>query len=172
MGWYAKSYEAIKQLHGDDADLYAQCLAATSPMSELKSNVSLANKAFSQIKAGRPITGFIGGHKKNLERIARREPIQGQKVVSFYKNLIGDSSAITIDRWMMRHYGYEYDHQPTKKEYAEISARLSEEAAEQGMTNSDYQARLWTAARGKVGSFSQHLQGKQIGFAFNPSRKR
>lgn len=164
MNWYCKSREAVESLFGDDSDLFLQCLAATSPRSTVKCNVTLARKAYEVMKDGRDFTGFIHSHKVNLERIGRGEDIQGQKVTAFLANLRGDSSRVTIDRWMMRHYGYDNDI-PTRRQYQEITYRITTEASARGMTAADYQAELWVKIRGINTSFVNYLGGRQLQFA-------
>ncbi len=163
MSWYLKSRKAVESLFGDDSDLFLQCLAATSPRSTVKCNVALARKAYEVMKDGQDFTGFIHSHKINLERIARGQDIQGQKVTAFLANLRGDSGKVTIDRWMMRHYGYDRD-VPTSQQYSEITYRITVEAKERGMSPADYQAELWAKIRGSNTSFVNYLGGRQLQF--------
>ena len=166
MNWYSKSRRAVESLYGDDTDLFLQCLAATSPRSTVKCNVTLALKAYDIIKhtgSDSNFIGFIRSHKVNLERIARGQDIQGQKITAFLANLRGDAGQVTIDRWMMRHYGYDND-VPTRQQYAEITYRVQTEASARGMTPADYQAELWAKIRGSNTSFVNYLGGKQLCF--------
>jgi hypothetical protein len=156
MTWYEDSLEAIKATYGDDYLLYVQCLAATSPMSEVKSNITLANKAYNLIKAGKAIKGFIHCHRVNLERIAHGEAIHGPKTSAFQANLLGDSDLITIDRWIMRWAGYS-NIAPNKAQAATIVERIEREAKEHNMSNRNYQAFIWARERGRSDSFANHM---------------
>jgi hypothetical protein len=156
MTWYEDSLQAIRAVYGDDTLLYVQCLAATSPMSEVKSNITLANKAFNMIKAGKPIKRFVHCHRVNLERIARGEAIHGPKTSAFQANLLGDSDLITIDRWIMRWAGYS-NITPTKRQREAIAARIEREALAAGMSNRNYQAQIWARERGRSDSFANHM---------------
>lgn len=156
MTWYEDSLKAIKAVYGDDYLLYVQCLAATSPLSEVKSNITLANRAFNAIKTGRPIKGFFKCHRINLERIARGEAIHGSKTSAFQANLLGDSELITIDRWVMRWAGHKHI-TPTKRQREAIAARIEREALAAGMSNRNYQAQIWARERGRSDSFANHM---------------
>ena len=161
MTWYEDSLEAIRAVYGDDTLLYVQCLAATSPMSEVKSNITLANRAFNAIKAGRPLVKFIRSHRVNLERIARGEAICGPKTSAFQSNLLGDTDLITIDRWIMRWAGHSHI-TPTKRQREAITARIEREARAAGMSNRNYQAQIWARERGRSDSFANHMNYRLI----------
>jgi hypothetical protein len=81
MGWYDEVHSELKDLFGKDANMMAQLLAATSSNATVKSNVTLALKAYGKIKAGEPINdGFLPAVVQQVNRVARGEGLAGRKI--------------------------------------------------------------------------------------------
>ena len=53
--WYTDCRTAIILKYGDDADLFCDILAATSPRKQVKANWNLAERVFNAAIEGKPI---------------------------------------------------------------------------------------------------------------------
>lgn len=73
----------------------------------------------------------------------------GLKVRSFYRNIMGDAQAVTVDVWAGRAAGLERV-SFTARQYALISRAYREAASTLGMRASDTQAAAWVVARGSA----------------------
>ena len=71
----------------------------------------------------------------------------GEKVRRFWRNLAGDTDAVTIDVWMCRVVGIDQE-KLTPAIYAEVERAFQEAARIVGETPRDLQAILWFAIRG------------------------
>ncbi len=108
LGWYEHSRAAIEHVYGDDADVFAGVLAATSPQNSVEMNLRNATQIFrGWVQAGRPtdkasILRIMGensvgekGEKSVLDAwknntiavLQGGQAISGPKVDSFWRNL-------------------------------------------------------------------------------------
>jgi hypothetical protein len=108
LGWYEHSRAAIQHVYGDDADLFAGVLAATSPQNSVEMNLKNATKIYrGWVQAGRPtdresiikimgenVQGTKGDEsvlsswKNNTVSVLQGgQAISGPKVDSFWRNL-------------------------------------------------------------------------------------
>lgn len=164
MEWYDKTFDELKTAFGDDAELVAKLLSATSVNATVSSNVTLALKAYRYMKEGRnfltlkPGEGFLPAVVGNLDRIAKGEPIAGRKLDNFAKAIIGDPDAVVVDRWMLRAFGYggtaAKEGQIGRGTFGDVSAASAREydliehavkelAQEKGVTPRQMQAAIW-----------------------------
>lgn len=163
QSWYAASYEAVKRRF-TDAELYVDLLALTSARASVGANVTLATKAYRQIKATGSVTrdGFCRSHHSSLLHYLETGEIRGRKTASFAECLRNPASQrVPVDIWMMRWHGLDHD-APTRREYDEIESRILREAEEHGMSPRDYQAKVWAETRGdgrgaRGSSFADYL---------------
>jgi len=149
MGWYDKTHEEVSKLFGKDTDLMLKLLAATSTNSTVKSNTTLALKAYYKIKAGEPINdGFLPVVVKQINRVINGEPLEGRKIDNFAKALTGDENAVVVDRWMMRAFGFpENKLAASPHEYDVIEHAVKEMAQRAGVTPRQMQASIWFAVK-------------------------
>ena len=140
--WYADTTTVIKRQFGEDHILFAGFLAATSINAGVKSNLTLALKALTQHKAGRPFTGYLDPVRENLERVVRGEPLSGLKIEAFRLAILGDLSQVVIDRWIAK--AYDHPRTPTPKQYRAIARKLTSEAKRRKLRPAEYQAGLWS----------------------------
>jgi len=155
--WYYESRRAIIRQYGQDWRLFSALLAATSPHASVKCNLALARKAYLWHKAGiLHHRGFNRTHWGNIQRAVSGLPLSGQKVSRFYQNLIGNESVVTVDIWILRHYGYTVN-SPSPKLYLELESRVQVEASQAGRTPAAHQAYLWGKVRGSPESFADNL---------------
>ena len=157
--WYDESMEAIRHRFGDDADLFAGILAATSAHSSVSANVKLAVKAFNMIKDTGTITreGFMKHHYLGILQVLEHGIPKGPKVGAFARALLGDHDAVVVDLWMCRWYGSAL-RAPTIKLRREIEAAIRIKATELGLSPRDTQAHIWCQVRGNSESYADYLR--------------
>jgi len=69
-------------MFGDDADLFCDLLAATSPRKQVKANWRVALRVYNAFKAGQeiPRTGLMPAHLGNIVRALNGRELSGPKV--------------------------------------------------------------------------------------------
>jgi hypothetical protein len=148
--WYKYTQAELEQHFGEDAPLFVDMLAATSPNASVAANVSLALKAYAQHKTGQPFEGFMPAVIGNLEKVVKGESPSGPKVTSFKKNLFGDPIPVTVDRWMARAMGWKTD-ALTPAHYKFLDYTLTQVANKIGVEPRQLQAAIWKAIKEKQG---------------------
>jgi hypothetical protein len=149
--WYAKANKEVHQIFGEDAPVFLDMLAATSPDTSVQANVTFALAAYKQWKLGEPFG--LESHKypaprNMLYRIAAGEkdwvnPNTAPKVYNFRRNLHGDTEAVTVDRWMADTFGFGRGGGLTDARYKFIDYALTQAAKKAGVSPRDFQAGLW-----------------------------
>lgn len=87
------------------------------------------------LAAGAPLEAIIGG----------------DKVTSFWANLIGSRTAVTVDVWAQRAaLGYYHRHQPKHGRYARLVSIYRAAAEAAGETPREFQSIVWNAIRPAV----------------------
>lgn len=156
--WYSESRDAAKEIFPKDWKLFLGFLAATSTNATVKSNVTLALKAWRQFSEGREFSGFVRPVVSDLYRLITGGELNGPKVRAFHRALLGDKSAIVVDRWMARSYGFQ---KVTAANFPRIEKWIAEDAVARGEEPTDYQARRWAEIKGsETESFARHLKLK------------
>lgn len=146
--WYQNARAEIVKLYGDDADLFCDLLAATSPRKSVKANWKLAVRIYRDYKRNGPAfcaepetqPGVMPCHYKNIFRALNGEELSGRKVRAFAANLRGDLNVCTIDIWIMRYFGFD---KLTDKTYSFIESVIKMMAATCGAKPAELQAELW-----------------------------
>ena len=151
--WYSRVREEIEAQYGDDADLFCDLLAATSPRKQVGANWKLAAKVYCWWKDAPPISarhvaipgviadlGVMQSMRPNVIRALRGEELSGPKVRAFAANLKGDMSQVTVDVWMLRLFDYD---KPTEKHRKEVVDYVIRAAAELGCEPAECQAEMW-----------------------------
>lgn len=129
-------------------------VAALSPLnswdSQLKFTPPSLQKCLELIAAGDPPhNGILGpGFFANRDKAARilqgEKPLNvlgGDKVRSFYRNLIGDGEAVTIDRHALAIVGL--GETCTSKQYSQVSRAYVLAGEKLGLTGAETQALTW-----------------------------
>ena len=145
--WYTNSRQAIEQLYGDDADMFCDILAATSPRKQVKINWDMAQHIYERYKHDGYIDcqGLMGSHIPNVLRAINREPLHGWKVPAFAANLKGDMNRVSIDTWTLRYFGITLRN-IRRKEYYRLEKAIQLLAKHRGMKPAEYQAMIWCKA--------------------------
>jgi len=141
--WYNTGDE-LNKYFGEDAPMVAKLIAATSNNSTVKSNLTLALKAYAQHKANpeAPIEGIMRSLLPAVDRARTGQDLGGRKVDNFAKALMGDPNAVVVDRWMMRAWGFKGD-VPTPAQYDIIEHGIKELAQRHQMEPRQVQAAIW-----------------------------
>lgn len=158
--WYRDAEAVIAAL----AERYQQprpqiagIVAALSPQQRWRKNVESAV----YVLEGEPrrAAGYAANREK-AERIANGEPallvLGGDKVRSFWANLIGSRYAVTIDTWAQRAATGEMREQPKGAAYRRLEAAYKTCAHMVGWTPREFQAVIWLAVRPQ----SEHTKDK------------
>ena len=119
------------------------------PIPVSRQTLTLAQKAFNQWHHGKPFHGYLKDVQRNLERVVKGERLKGDKISAFHDALLGDESALVIDRWIFRVYG--------TKNRERIVSLMTVEATARKMTITAYQAEVWKEAKrlGRKGGTSR-----------------
>ena len=139
--WYSKCRAEIEKRYGEDADLFCNLLAATSPRKQVTANWRLAERIYKSYKAGAlDLEGTLPAHRGNIRRAIAGEELSGRKVRAFAANLCGDMDVVTVDVWIMRYFGFE---KLTDAIYNFIEKLIKQMAAVYHMKPAEVQAEIW-----------------------------
>lgn len=171
--WYYKSHDAVLEMFPNDPERQEKAfrmLAIYSQANSLGANVTAVLKSFGDIMEGRPVARgrFPAKVMQILPQMLaaptldRSVPGVDNKIMSFYRNLryARDPEFLqesTIDRWMLRLFGYsgmDEARAATPDEYAYSRHLLSDMANDlsapgQPIAAHQVQAALWTFAKNR-----------------------
>ena len=150
--WYKDSRQVIEKLYGDDADMFCDILAATSPRKQVKVNWDIAQHIYERYKHDGYIDcqGIMPNMVPNVLRAIYGEPLSGYKVPAFAANLKGDMNRVSIDTWTIRYFGIT-QREIRRKEYYRLEKAIQLLAKHRGMLPAEYQAMIWCKAVTKAG---------------------
>lgn len=151
--WYDRHVPIVENVFGEDAQLFQDILAATSQRQTVKGNVTVAIKAYGQLKRGEPFTGYLDGVRRNLNRVREDEALRGPKIGEFGAGTRGDPNAIAVDRHVA--YALFGTKAPSLRQIEAGKRRIRELAERTGFTPRETQAALW--------AFGQTLAGREPG---------
>jgi len=156
--WYPNAWQWCADLaseQGYDTWQVAGALAALSPMRGWEDNLRLAELAVRAHKAGQHWTdvtlSFAANNWKAWAILDGDNPLDvlgGDKVRAFYRAIMGDDSAVCVDRWAYRIARPDRPYTtPTARQYARLADayRLAAEAL--GQPPATVQAATWTHIR-------------------------
>ena len=149
----------------EDAELFSKLLAATSPISTIETNVTMAVRAYRHLKwfGEIPRTGFIEVHYVSIKKFLNGNTDSiGRKVWSLYQNLIGNETICPIDRWMLRYFGYDGDKRINADLYTTLENKIKAEAATLGVSPAQRQVQIWCEQRGDATSYGDIIIRKEI----------
>ncbi len=150
--WYQDSRAVIVERFGDDADMFCDILAATSPRKQVKANWNLAVKILREYKSTGSYfrRGMMKSHWMNVDRALKGEPLSGYKVPAFAANLRGDLERVTIDTWVLSFFRLK-QYQIRRAEYFRMEKAIQMLARHRGMKPAEYQAMIWCKAVERAG---------------------
>lgn len=154
LEWYDKTWGWLQQHFGEDAEMMARFISATSFGNSTEGNATQALKAFAQWKLGLPFDGHLSKTQATaLGRAVRGEVFGDAKAQGFLGALTGDPNAVALDRHVMRVLGFHNAGKAsgrsalsnsTYRLYSNIIRDLAKEA---GVSPRQYQASLWAAPK-------------------------
>ena len=158
LGWYRDATKLIRELYGENWQLFIDILAATSPRQSVKRNwrqsaallAAYLDRENNQDRWGDLLQDVMYSHLPNVIRALQRRPINGPKVSRFAENLKGNLDVVTVDIWMCRAYGID-DKDLTPTLYRRLEKRIQSDAKKANATPAGYQAVLWYAIRREHG---------------------
>lgn len=150
--WYDETRQhVVASVGAEYADVFIDMLAATSPNQSVKGNVTAARKALKQLKESKAFSGYlpIVVNMLNIIKVSHmtghRARFGGAKVQAFADALRGDLSAVVVDRWMLRAFGY--PNIITDKRYRTITEWVNRKAEKEGMQPAQVQAAIWCGVK-------------------------
>lgn len=150
--WYPSAEGVIASLadsHGIGRPRVAGIVAVLSPQQKWRINVRSA-RAILDGEDWR-----VGGYEQNRQKaklLLEGAPVLavlgGDKVTSFWANLIGSRTAVTIDVWAQRAaLGRHHPHQPKGARYKRLTRAYRAAAEAVGELPREFQAICWLATR-------------------------
>lgn len=153
--WYPGAENVIADLSREyqlGRPRVAAIVAVLSPRQRWRKNIEGARAVLEGEPQRAP--GFDGNRAKASALLAG-EPLEliigGDKVTSFWANLIGSHTAVTVDIWAQRAaLGYDHPHQPKNDRYRRLVAIYRAAAECVGETPREFQSVIWQAIRPAV----------------------
>ena len=142
--WYDECQSDLVDLFDGSVDLFKKILGATSQAATVKSNVGLAIKAYRQMIRGEEFTGYLGGVKRNLERIRQGLTLEGPKIGEYGKAVEGEQG-IAIDRHVFQLLYHTTGNRPSAKQIDDAKKLITDLASKLGWKPQQLQATLWAA---------------------------
>ncbi len=128
------------------ADFVADIVAILSPRIQVSRNARLAH----QFITTNDTSGIMGNRLDAIDYYRRTGKVSqsGQKVRNFAANLRGNFDLVTIDVWMSRAFGVDYDgvNSPAKSDaiYARMAGRITRLASRFDVSPASFQACVWS----------------------------
>jgi hypothetical protein len=160
LDWYRKARAEGRAL-GRTVAQGVGVIAALSPMQAWDTNIDLAYRLAAHHAAGKRMPKGGYGFKLNTRKAWRildgEKPLAvlgGDKVRSFYRNMMGCTDSVTVDRWAVRIALGDPSHSGTVPpgEYAPMADAFRRVAARLGITARDLQAATWIWIRREHGA--------------------
>ena len=153
--WYGDARETAHRLaaeYGATLDTAAGIIAALSPRQTWSGNVRAAETLLAAYALGLelPAVGLRRNAAKAWRIAAGEDPdavLSGPKVRSFFRNILGDPDAVTVDTWAARVAG-ETRATFTPAQYGRLAAAYRAAAAALGLAPAIVQATTWIHVRG------------------------
>lgn len=133
--WYVRARQAFPQISDSDWPVFSQLLAATS----IQCRPSVNAKRALAIWNGQQI-GLMPAARSEVRRVICGLPLNGPKTSVYARALAGDTSAIPIDRWMLRWAGEKY---VNRRSTIRIKRMVRHRARKWNISPRDAQARIW-----------------------------
>lgn len=150
--WYANARAEASSIaveSGLEPTAAAGIIAAWSPRNQWGRNVAVARST-----ARGDYAGGLEASRVKAEAIARgADPLEvlcGRKTAAFYRNIIGDETAVTVDVWAARVAGVSEAALKRRGAYDAVQSAYRAAARARGMTPARAQAAAWIVIRGRA----------------------
>lgn len=180
--WYRKTRVLLIKKYGKNYKLFSGLLASTSPRFQVKRNYNTSLIIYNDyINNPSNFLKYAIGNKKqfikkykllpahynNIIRTLSHNFINGKKLVlsgnkvnSFYNNIIGNYQYVTIDIWMLKYFNYEGN--LTIKKYKYFTRIIRKLSVKYNLLPCELQAILWEKIRYKYNvkpsNFYQYIE--------------
>ena len=151
--WYEKASEDIEQFakaFDMDRDAVTAVVAILSPRVQVSRNARLAVEYLLDGETDGVMEQRLGAIERYVRYGFLNGYTHGHKVYAFYRNLSGDYNHVTVDTWMAKIYGVEFN-KITDQQRAEIQVDVARIANAAGITPAAAQAALWVGYRSLQG---------------------
>lgn len=155
LSWYGRAMDAAAAILPADPNRAAGVIASLSPRCQWRTNVSWAAAVIDAAERGdtEPPAVHTRAMRALAWRIARGEApldvLNGPKVRAFYRNIVGDSDAVTVDVWAARAAeGVSDPRGPSGRRYALLAEAYRSAARVLDIPPRDLQAAVWVNVRG------------------------
>jgi hypothetical protein len=171
IDWYNDAQQFSQEIsvkYNVSTELVASVIAALSPRNRWARNKIDAENVISHIynRQELPKVSTYGNMLRkslklcdnNLTHEQRIKILNGRKIQSFYSNIIGDDSMVTVDTWMDLAHSGKYKAVKKRKgltltRYKKIESDIQKLAKEEGIKSYQMQAIIWV-------QFQQNVKGK------------
>ena len=157
--WYHSTQAELQSVFGDDTGMFVDFLAATSPNTTVASNTTLALKAYTQWKSGKPFQGFLPETINSLNKAISGEDFGGLKVKSFRKILRAPSPGrgrpLDLTRNGLRRSA-------TPAQYKLLDYLITQVAQKKGLEPRQLQAAVWKMIKDAEGLASQGAESYEV----------
>ena len=161
LSWYHDAEALARELadqHGYTVEQTAGVIAALSPRTRWPTNAASARTMVIAAAAGfsKPprLPGYCANRDKAWRILTSGKPVGdilgGPKVLSFWRNILGDTNAVTVDIWAARAAeAHHFDARKaiTGKRYERIADAYRLAAQARNVTPRDMQAAVWINER-------------------------
>lgn len=157
--WYSNAQKWVQATSSEfsmDTETVAAILAVLSPRCDWSDNLidarTMIETAHDETAGEYPPVTALGANRDKAAYILNgadpNEIVRGPKVSTFWRNLLGDPDAVTIDSWAMRAVGM--PDVPTPRTHREVESAYRRAAKLRNETPSAMQAIVWVVTRGKA----------------------
>jgi hypothetical protein len=161
INWYSDAKfkcSTIATTYGVSTELVASVVSALSPRNRWSRNIVDADNVVSHVFQRtplRPCATYGANVRKaiklcneSLSNEQRLKLLNGEKIKSFFLNIIGDDSRVTVDSWIMLAYAGKYKETKKRKAltltlYRKIEKDIKIVAKETGIKPYELQAIVW-----------------------------
>lgn len=152
MTWYERAHDIAAQIatkYDRNVDEVAKVIAILSPLNMWSSNVNDTWAVYEHVLRDAELTkvsALQANVNKAIDLIATGlDTLSGQKVTSFYRNIMLCSESVTVDSWMHKVSGI--GGTLTAMRYRAIAEAVKLIAHDQGLLPYQAQAIIWNVAR-------------------------
>ena len=151
--WYLNSNKLIKDFYPKDYNLFIDILSITSPLTNVKLNLTNTIKTVDNIKYKRTNTIIYGLANKsirtNLDKYNKIKKFSGVKINNFANSLHLKDGSVCIDTWVLKAFNLKR-RAPTKYDIKYITRIIKNISDKLDMKTYEVQACLWVYAKTEI----------------------
>ena len=151
--WYLNSNKIIKEYYPNDFNLFINILSITSPLTNVKLNLTNTIKTVDTIKYKRTNTIIYGLANKtirmNLKKYEQTGKFGGVKINNFSSSLRLKNGSVCIDTWILKAFNLKR-RSPTKYDIEYITKIIKAISDKLHLKTYEVQACLWVYAKTEI----------------------